>query len=162
MDAINSLTADANKELLRLVGRVDADLRPLQRAYFKCCFGCSDDARPTAEVAPCLARCQEPMAAVQEDLGGVQATFQTRLKRCHALAAEALPAELSRGGAGARAPSEAEMGVYAARLAPCFREEMGKLPALVAPLTAAVPRARAAIEVATPAAAAAIDKKGWW
>lgn len=160
MDAINELTASANAELVRLVGRVDRDLRPLQRAYFKCCYGCSSDDRLAADVPPCLSRCQEPMAGVQEDMGAVQSTFQARLKRCHSLAAESLPSELSRGGA--RAPSDAEMKLYADRLAPCMREEINKLPALVAPLAAAVPKALAAVGAATPLAARDVDgKKGY-
>jgi hypothetical protein len=159
-DAIAEISRSANEELQKKINRLDKDLRPLQRAYFRCCYGCSDDARASSDVPPCISRCAAPMESVQEGLGEVQGTFGARIKRCHELAAESLPAELSRGGK--RGPTDEELALYADKLRPCVREEIAKLPALVQPLLDAVPRSLQAVNAATPLAAGSVDgKKGW-
>ena len=158
-DAINEITKSANDELVRVIGRIDASIRPLQRAYFKCCYGCSDDARLTAEVPACLSRCQEPMSGVAEQMTEMQNEFQSRLKRCHKIAASAIP-----GGGRDRQYGAEDYALYAEKLRPCVREEVSGLPSLVKQLTEAVPQAMASIGAVTPLSAASIDgkKSSWW
>jgi hypothetical protein len=158
-DAINEITKSANDELVRVISRVDASIRPLQRAYFKCSYGCSDDSRLTAEVPACFSRCQEPMSGVAEQMTELQNEFQSRIKLCHKLAAGAIP-----GGGRDRQYTDADYALYADRLRPCVREEVANLPSLVKPLTAAVPQAIATIGALTPLSAANIDgkKSAWW
>ena len=144
MEAIEDIHKGANEEMMRLTSSVDKSVRPLQRAYFSCCHACSDDVRPAGEVGPCVETCVSPLALVQEALSDAQQTFQTRMKRCHQMAGEAIPASER------KELSEASMAVYVGKLRPCIEEEIKKLPELVKPVQSLIPKAISDIERVTP------------
>ena len=60
--------------------------------------------------------------------------------------------EREAGGADG-GPSAKQIDAYVAALKPCITAEVTKLGALMAPVTAAVPRARDAVAAATPSGA---------
>lgn len=166
MDAIESIHRSANDALVKEIAPLDKALRPLQRAYFACCYACHDDAKPMSEVAQCAAACAGPVEAVQESFGQAQQAFQQRVSRCHQIAGEAVPSgEAARGPDGK--PSAAALAAYVGKLRPCVEEEVRKLDNLLGPIKQGVPKALEAVAAATPAGgpqlgAPAAAKKGWW
>lgn len=102
------------------------------------------------------------MTTVQGELSSAQATFQERLRRCHAAAGETVP----RGERGGE-PSASAMASYAETLRPCVKQEVRSLGELFAPAQAAVPAALSAMQAAASANGSALpagDKKSgsWW
>jgi hypothetical protein len=150
MDSVQALHDRANAELRLSIERIDKELRPLQRAYFRCCFSCSDDTRPSDKVGSCIEACQAPVAAVQESLGGAQQSFQNRVRRCHEMAGEAVPESSARRNDDG-SPSAATVSAYLRSLEPCIAGELRKLPSLMTPIHDRIPRAFEDISRATPA-----------
>jgi hypothetical protein len=126
-----------------------------------CAYACTDDARKPADVSACTTACQEPLATVREGINEAQAAFQRRVARCHEIAGEAL-------GPRARGAdfSAADIATYVGKLRPCFREEINKLPALMAPVRASIGAAAEATRAVTPLfagdIAAPAKKAGWF
>ncbi len=117
---------------------VERLVRPLQRAYFSCCYACTDDRNSASEVSPCVQRCVAPISRINEALGTAQSSFQQRMQRCHQVAGEAVPANSSTPSGE---PTPAALAAYTARLQPCMEEELSKLDALLAPVQSAIPGA---------------------
>ncbi len=55
MEAVQQVHEAANAALGRAIEVLDKQIRPVQRAYFNCCYACSDDRRKSAEVPGCIA-----------------------------------------------------------------------------------------------------------
>jgi hypothetical protein len=146
MERVEALYERANAELQTHIVRIDKELRPLQRAYFRCCFQCSDDSQPAASVTSCITACQTPLSDVQSSLGGAQQAFQNRVRRCNEIAREAVPTPAS-GRSGNDADAVA---AYMAALEPCMRKEIEKLSNLMDPIHDSLPAALSAVTDSTP------------
>jgi len=157
MEAIEEIHANANAEMIKLTESVDRKVRPLQRLYFSCCYNCSSDERPAAEVGPCVASCVSPLTLVQDALSEAQEKFQSRTKRCHEIAGESIPASER------REVSAASMALYVAKLRPCVEEETRKLPELLRPIHTLIPKAISELEKVTPKnGGLGGERKGWF
>ncbi len=88
MEAVQAIHEAANEALGKAIQQLDKQIRPVQRAYFSCCFACSDASRPAADVPSCIAACQQGMIAVQTALGDAQETFQGMIGKCHGVREE--------------------------------------------------------------------------
>lgn len=146
MERVEALYARANSELQTHIMRIDKELRPLQRAYFRCCYACSDDSQPAKDVTSCISTCQEPLAATQASLGGAQQAFQKRVQRCNEIAREALPTQ-TRDDKNSEAVAVA---AYVGAMEPCMQKEIHKLSSLMDPIHASLPKALASVENSTP------------
>jgi hypothetical protein len=161
MEAVQAIHEAANEALGRAMEGLDKRVRPVQRAYFACCYACADEGRKATEVPDCISACQAPMIEVQSTLAEAQEEFQGRIGRCHQAAGEAvdgLAASMEKGGK----PSGAQMAQYAGSLRPCVAGEVAKIEGLLAPSHARVPTAMAAIKAATPAGGQQLEGKAGW
>lgn len=143
---VRRLHGEANAALRGSVSRLDALLRPVQRAYFACCTACTDDSRATEAVSSCVAACAEPLSAVQGKLRAAQDDFQARVRGCHGAAGELVKGDAAN-------PTAAEAAAYTRALRPCLAAATDALPALVEPVYAAVAPAMAQIKATTPKSA---------
>ncbi len=159
MEAINEIHKDANEEMVRLTSAIDREVRPLQRAYFSCCYSCSDDKRKAEEVGTCVESCVAPVSSVQEALSEAQQAFKSRMSRCHQMAGEGIPSS-DRGSS----VSEETMGLYVGKLKPCVQEEVRKLPALLKPIHSLIPKAMGDYDKLPGAGAGGLGgaKKSWF
>lgn len=163
MEAVAEIHDRANEALSVAIQALDKRIRPVQQAYFACCYACSDMSRPTQQVPECISQCQSHMIGVQEALGTAQETFQQRVGQCHAVAGAAVD---DKSGALAKSgkPSAEQLAQYADALRPCVEREVGGIGPLLSDVTARIPKALADIKAATPAGVGQVDgsKKGWW
>lgn len=163
MEAVRGAIDDANNALMKSVEQLDAKLRPVQRAFFACGYAATSDTRGTMEVAESIEKCQEPFQRVQQLMNEAQGDWQTRIRGCHEKAGAALDPS---GPASKGKPTDEEMSKYATIFQPCVAAEIKHVGSVMAPVYAAVPKALADIQAATPAGGPQMDaaggKKGWW
>lgn len=56
MERVQKVHQAANEALGKAIEELDKKVRPVQRAYFNCCYLCSDDSRAAVDVPSCISQ----------------------------------------------------------------------------------------------------------
>jgi hypothetical protein len=155
--AIQAIDAGASRAFTAAFRDLDAHVRPVQLAYFRCCLDASAPSRGPELVPDGIAACQAPLRRVQEALAGAQEGYQQRVRACHGAAAASFAASGGGSGdSGDKPPTPAQLAQYATALRPCVEREQNEIGGLLAGVRGLVPAALADIAAAAP------KKSGWW
>lgn len=83
MDAVQQIHEAANVALGKAIEELDKKIRPVQRAYFACCYASSHETFKADDVPDKIGLCQRPMLEVQQMLSAAQQEFQGNIGKCH-------------------------------------------------------------------------------